>query len=361
MSRLVDVRIKKPVAVVATIAAGCGIAAPAWAYFSSTTDEAKPAVTASTLGAPTAVSASAGTTSTSMKVTISGGPSSPAATGYNVYKAGTTSPLLCQAGSTLPSSCTSMGLTPNTSYQFDVYSTLSNWISPAKATTASATTSRQNTTTTLSNITPTSGTAGTTSFSATATVAGNDGYGTPAGSVVFSLYTTSNCSGTASQSTSAQTLVSGSVTGSMTPSAAGTYYWQAAYTPTDSYNNASTSTCSSTSITVSAAASVTPTEVDHNGSSGNYVVKGTVTGSTSVSVTVYSSYNTATCTAGTVVGTQSATITSGTWTSNTFGLSAGTDYVKVVGSNPSVTSKVYSFAVPTGQGASTTSLTNTGC
>lgn len=65
---------------------------------------------------------------------------------------------------------------------------------------------------------------------------------------MFSLYTSSSCSGGASYATSAQTLSGGAVTGSLQP-AAGTYYWRAVYTPTDAYNLTSTSACSS-AITV---------------------------------------------------------------------------------------------------------------
>ncbi len=78
---------------------------------------------------------------------------------------------------------------------------------------------------------------------------GNSGYGTPAGTVTFGLYTSSTCSGSATYTSSADTLVSGSVTGSVTPTAQGTFYWGASYSPTDTYNLAS-STCSSTPVTV---------------------------------------------------------------------------------------------------------------
>lgn len=234
-------------------------AGAAYAYWTGAVNgPSQASAVAGTLGAPpqAGVTAAPGSThpSTSMTVSISTGPSSPSATGYNVYAAGDTTTVLCPA-TAAPSSCTVPNLTPNTSYQFDVHSTLANWTSSNKATTASVTTSKQATTTTLSNITPTSGTAGSTPFSATATVGGNDGYGTPAGSVVFSLYTASDCSGSASYSTSAKTISSGAATGSLSPSVAGTYYWKVAYTPSDTYNTASTSTCSTTSITVNSAAS----------------------------------------------------------------------------------------------------------
>ena len=141
-------------------------------------------------------------------------------------------------------SCTATGLTPNTSYTWTLTAAKSNWTSVG---TVTATTSRQATTTTLSNLTPTSATEGN-SFSATATVTGGSGYGTPAGTVVFSLFTDAACSGAAAYSTSASALSGGATTGSLQP-AGGTYYWRATYTPTDAYNLTSTSACSS-AITV---------------------------------------------------------------------------------------------------------------
>lgn len=149
-----------------------------------------------------------------------------------------------------PTGCTDSGLVPNTTYYYEVESAYDNWTS-APNTQFSGTTSKQATTTALSGVTPTTGTAGTTSFSATATVSGNSGYGTPAGSVVFGLYSASNCSGTAAYTTTSKTLSGGTVTGSITPTASGTYYWGAAYTPSDSYNLSSSGCNSSTPIVVS--------------------------------------------------------------------------------------------------------------
>ncbi len=145
-------------------------------------------------------------------------------------------------------SCTATALTPNTAYSWTLSAKRYNWVSTA---TVSGTTSKQATTTTLSNITPTTGTAGST-FSVTATVTGNSGYGTPAGTAVFSLYSSATCSDPASYTSAARTLAGGSVTGSLQPAVAGTYYWRATYTPTDSYNSASTSACSA-AITVTPA------------------------------------------------------------------------------------------------------------
>ena len=152
--------------------------------------------------------------------------------------------------STTPS-CIDSGLTPNTAYYYKVETVYDNWVSLTN-TEFSATTAKQATTTTLSDVTPTSGTVNSTSFSATATVSGNSGFGTPAGTVVFSLYSDSSCS-TSVQSTPAQTLSGGQVTGSLTPTTAGTYYWGATYTPTDTYNLTSNTCDSTTPITVGTA------------------------------------------------------------------------------------------------------------
>ncbi|MHA7242114.1 Ig-like domain-containing protein [Paeniglutamicibacter antarcticus] len=132
-----------------------------------------------------------------------------------------------------------MGLTPNTSYKWSLTAQLHQWRSPA---TVTATTPKQATTTTISNISPQSGSAGS-SFTATAKVIGNSGFGTPAGTVTFRLYPTVNCTGVASFTSPAQGLNAGSATASLQPTG-GTYHWQAIYNPTDSYNNPSTSSCS---------------------------------------------------------------------------------------------------------------------
>ena len=112
----------------------------AWAFFSASST-ASQLVTSSTLTAPGGASAAAAS-STSITVTVSSGPSSPspAASGYNVYAHGTTLPAsaLCTISGTT-GSCTVNGLTAGTNYSFDIYSTLSNWIS-ATSTTVSATT-----------------------------------------------------------------------------------------------------------------------------------------------------------------------------------------------------------------------------
>lgn len=193
------------------------------------------------MSAPTLTTGSVAATSVALSWTKSFTP-----TAYALSQSAGSLAGCATAPSTASSGCTATGLTPNTSYTWTLTASLSNW---SKQATVSATTSKQATTTTLSNLTPTTASAGT-SFSATATVAGSSGFGTPAGTVVFSLYTSSSCSGGASYATSAQTLSAGAATGSLQP-AAGTYYWRAVYTPTDAYNLTSTSACSS-AITVTA-------------------------------------------------------------------------------------------------------------
>ncbi|MEP7161285.1 MAG: putative Ig domain-containing protein [Dermatophilaceae bacterium] len=153
------------------------------------------------------------------------------------------SPTGCDAPlATGATSCTASGLIPNTSYTWSLSAAMHSWGNLA---TVTAVTPKQ-ATKTINTTTPTTGPAGT-SFTATAAVTGDDSYGTPAGTVTFGLYTASDCSGKPS-STLAQDLTDGSATRSLQPTA-GTYYWQAAYTPTDEYNNPSTSEC--TAITVS--------------------------------------------------------------------------------------------------------------
>jgi hypothetical protein len=218
------------------VAAGAGSAQALWTT-SSTGSYAL--AQATTLTAPTLTSGSVAATSVALSWTK---PFAP--TAYALSQSTGSLSGCAAAPSAASSGCTAGGLTPNTSYTWTLTAYLSNW---SKQATVSATTSKQATTTTLSNITPTTASTGT-SFSATATVTGNSSFGTPAGTVVLSLFTSSSCSGAASYATSAQTLSGGAATGSLQP-AAGTYYWQATYTPTDTFNLASTSACSS-AITV---------------------------------------------------------------------------------------------------------------
>jgi hypothetical protein len=217
-------------------------ASSAYGYWTASSTGPYALANAATLPSPTLSAASVTATSAALSWTQ---PFVP--TGYALTQS-TGSLTGCTAAPAVGStSCTATSLTPNTSYSWQLTASLYNWQAPA---TVSATTAKQATTTALSNLTPTTGTAGA-SFSATATVTGNSGYGVPAGAVVFALYASSTCSGAASYTSSAQTLSGGAATGTLQP-AVGTYYWQAVYSPTDTYNLASTSACSA-AITVTVA------------------------------------------------------------------------------------------------------------
>ncbi len=232
------------------------VAPPAYAYWTAASTGSYGRAQASTLPSPSVTANAITARSVGLSWTR---PFTP--TAYALSQA--PGPLAgCSAAPAASSTgCTPSGLTPNTSYTWTLSASLHSWVRPA---TVTATTSRQATTTTLSSTTPTYGLVGDT-FSATATVSGNSGYGTPAGSIAFSLYTSPTCSGTASH-TSTQPLSGGTASAGLQPAAVGTYYWRASYTPTDSYNVASTSSCSA-AVTVTAPAAGAPIVV--NGNSNN--------------------------------------------------------------------------------------------
>ncbi len=218
------------VAVLVLMAAG-----PAYSFWTATSSGPYGRAVASTLATPVLSTGTVTDTSAGLSWTQ---PFTP--TSYTLGQSPGSIAGCSATPSVASTSCTATGLTPNTSYTWTLGARLHSWNSPAQA---SVTTSKQATTTTLSNLTPTTGAAGS-SFSATATVTGNSGFGTPAGTVVLSLYTSPTCSGAASYASSAQTLTAGAASASLQP-AVGTYYWQAAYTPTDTFNVASASACSS--------------------------------------------------------------------------------------------------------------------
>ena len=104
---------------------------------------------------------------------------------------------------------------------------------------------------TVSNASPSIGT--TVSNSGAITIGGSatdqgtfsNAYGTLTGTLVFSAYTSSSCSGGLSF-TSGSIAVSGNgpyTSSSFPPSAPGTYYWQATFTDTDGNNNGFTTAC----------------------------------------------------------------------------------------------------------------------
>jgi hypothetical protein len=204
------------------------VAGPAYGYWTGTSNGNAQA-SAATLARPVMTAGSVTSTSAALSWTQ---PFAP--TGYALGQSGGSlagCPTVPATGST---GCSATSLTPNTTYTWTLSAYLHNWVSPASV---SATTLKQATTTTLSGVTPTAGAAGA-AFGATANVAG---WGTPTGTVLLALYPNATCTGAASYSTS-QALSLGAATASLYP-AAGTYYWQATYTPTDSYNAPSTSAC----------------------------------------------------------------------------------------------------------------------
>ena len=223
-------RFGRALTVAAMLGAALGLATPAYSYWTASS-MGSAATAAATLPAPTLTASSVTAASATLTWTR---PFAP--TGYDLSQSPGNltgcpeKPVISSAG------CTASGLTPNTSYTFSLSASLHNWRSPA---TATVITPKQATTTTISDTTPQSALAGTT-FAATAKVTG---YGTPAGTITFGLYPTSDCSGPASYTTPAQPVTGGSATGTLQP-IVGTYSWQATYTPTDSYNDTSTSTCS---------------------------------------------------------------------------------------------------------------------
>src|SRR6266699_3395261 len=148
----------------------------------------------------------------------------------------------------------------------------------------------------------------------TATVTGVTGF-TPSGSYVYSFFTNSGCTGTAS---STQTVIlSGGLVPHSTqqgPLAAGSYSFQGAYGGDPNYNTA-TSSCEL--FTVAKAASSTATIVVNDGTStvtgASFHDTATVTGVTGITPTgtyLYSRFNNNACT-GTAVTTQNVTLASG--------------------------------------------------
>lgn len=236
-------RVVSGLAVIVATLLGLTVASPASALWTATSTGPYALAQAATLVAPAVSASSVTATSAALSWTQPFVPTNYALTQSTGALTG------CAASpATNSTGCTASALVPNTSYTWTLSSSRYSWVVAAGTT---ATTPKQATTTTLSAITPTSGSAGG-SFSATATVTGNSGYGTPAGTVVLALFTSSTCSGAASYSSAATTLTAGAATATLSPASAGTYYWRAVYTPTDTYNLTSTSACSA-AITVSPA------------------------------------------------------------------------------------------------------------
>jgi hypothetical protein len=158
----------------------------------------------------------------------------------------------------------------------------------------------------------------------TATVSG--GFGTVAGSVTFTVYTTNGCSGSAvsgfpgPSSSSAVILSGGTATsGVFTPPSTGTYYWKAVFTDTDGNNNGTTTTCgtagpSTETLTVNRASPTVTTTLSYSSiTAGSSVVDlATLTGAFQASGTVtYEYFAGGTCSGtSTLVGTP-VTVTNG--------------------------------------------------
>jgi len=237
-------------------------AAPAFAYWTASSSGMSARAQASTLTAPTLTAGSVTATSVALSWT------KPfAATGYTLAQSPGTLSGCSAAPTPTTAGCTATSLIPNTTYTWTLTAFYQNWSVTA---TASATTTKQATTTTLSNLTPTTANAGT-AVTVKATVAGTSGYGTPAGTVAFSLFTSSTCTGTAAYVSGATTLSGGTATGSLTPGV-GTYYWRATYTPTDTYNLTSTSACNTTAVTINPTSTMVFNYV--NGNLADYDVNG---------------------------------------------------------------------------------------
>ncbi len=229
----------------AAVAMLLAVAAPAYSYWSVSSTGPGARAQAGTLASPTLSAGSVTATSAALSWTT---PFTPTAYGLS-QSPGTT--VGCPATpATGSSACAATSLTPNTTYTWTLSARLHNWVSPASV---SATTSKQATTTTLGNLTPTTGPVGT-SFGAGAMVSGDAGYGTPAGTVTFSLYAGSTCTGAAAYVSAATPLSGGAAAATLQPGE-GTYSWRATYTPTDTYNRPSTSGCSAV-ITVTPPGSI---------------------------------------------------------------------------------------------------------
>lgn len=183
---------------------------------------------------------------------------------------------------------------------------------------------------------PTTGTAGTALTAGdTATISGGL---TPTGSILFTLYSDSSCTVPVSGMSGSGSISSGSASwsSSWTPSAAGTYYWQAFYAG-DVNNNGYTTTCGETneqiviakaSPTISTVASPATTVV------GNAVTAGdsaTISGGAGPSGDVtFTLYSDATCSTPVSGMSGSGTVSSGaaSWSKSWTPASTGTYYWK---------------------------------
>lgn len=174
-----------------------------------------------------------------------------------------------------------------------------------------------------------------------------------AGSVVFNLYADSQCATTPVYTSPVVPVTSGSAgSGSFTPAAAGTYYWQATFTPTDgSAFNAAVGACGDTTNGNSEVTTVTkiPTTIvttATNATVGATVSDtATVTPSTAAGSVTFSVYSDSTCKT-TALATSTKPVTSGSATSNSYTTTAAGPLYWQATFNPTDTAK-YTQAVGT--------------
>ncbi|TIC88258.1 hypothetical protein E8D34_04780 [Nocardioides sp. GY 10113] len=227
------------VALTALVALGAG---PAHAFWTATSTAPDAWARAATLAAPVLTQGASTPTSVALSWSTSFTPTSVELSQSDGTLAG------CSASPspTATGGCTATGLVPNTRYTWTLTARRHGWVTQQSLT---VTTDKQAATVAVGGLPATTGPAGA-SFSATATVTG---FGTPAGTVLFRLFKDPSCT-TLAQAAGAVPLRSGTATGSVQPAHAGTYYWQAEYTPTDGHHLPATSPCGP-SITVTEAPS----------------------------------------------------------------------------------------------------------
>jgi hypothetical protein len=353
--------------VVATIAgAAVLVAGPAFALWNASVNATSTtALAAAGVQAPTTAAANAAS-STSMSVTVTGVPSSGVVpTAFRVLRGGTT--VSGCDSLAINATCTDPGLAPGTQYTYAVYGRVgTNWVSTTSA-------SAQGTTTAAPAWFSSAATSST--INAGQTASWTVVFTQPVSGVTTNNFTVTNTSGTAAGTLASATASGGTipnttwtVTSNTVAGSGGIRLDLANKTGIqDSGGTGLTNTSfpvsggSGAMVTVNSAASVAITEVDRSGHSSNYSISGTSTGGGSITLTLYSSYDTTSCTAGTPVGTP-LTVSGSPWTSGNVSLVGGsTYYVKGVMSSPAASSSVYSFVAVNSSNNETTQPTATSC
>ncbi|MGN6472253.1 MAG: hypothetical protein ACTHK4_01215 [Mycobacteriales bacterium] len=346
--------------VVTTVAAAAALAAgPALAVWNATASSTPTSAAAVGLSAvqPPATATATVVSSTSIKIRVTAAPSSGVVpTAYRVQR-GATTVTGCDAIS-INTDCTDAGLTAGTQYTYNVYGRVgANWV----GTTPFQLTSTTSAAPALQAIT--AGSAVNTGSPASWTVS----FTQPVSGVTASNFsiTPSGASATVASVTAGggSPSTTWTVTSSNT-SGSGSVRLDLANKDNiaDSGGTGLTTTTpvTGTSVTVNAAGSVAVTELDRSGNSANYSFKGTSSGGGTIALTVYSSYNTSTCSAGTTVTT--VNVSGSAWITGTIGLTRGsTYYVKAVMSSPSAASPVYSIVAGSASNNQITTPTATGC